>query len=274
MDPDATAVRPWTPAADQWSAGSTGPTSPADPPSAGDPLFPDDRPSWQPRIEPSPPGQNRLGLGLLIGLLAGLLVFGSGGYLLRMWTGESGTPVAGPTPTPAAPTASASLPPYEASQLKVNQDKFGGALAPFAESWLPWMGNCAKNGEPGGPRLARAERTRVFCEVGGLNVFFVEYTSIAERDKARLLRTQLNIDARQLTPGAAPPVERTAAPSGDGAGGYVEYAFREGSGAGARVVASVWWDRADAPVAGFLQGPWTSVGESWEPIRDVWRRHA
>jgi hypothetical protein len=264
--------RPWVQGADQqWPAGPTGPAGPA----GADPLLPEDRASWQPRITPSPQQRSRLGLGLLIGLLIGLVAFGPGGYALRMWTTEPGTTVAGPTPTPA-PTASgsAALPPYEASQLALNEAKFDGELTAFAESWLPWLGGCAKNGEPGGPRLSQAERTRIFCEIGGLNAFFVEYTSIAERDKARLLRSRLNIDARQLTPGVGPPAGEKAGASGTVKGGYVEYAFREGSGANARVVASVWWDDADAPVAGFLQGPWTSVGEKWEPIRDVWQRYS
>jgi hypothetical protein len=266
QDPYAgSGAQPWLPDAGQWTSGS-----------AEDPIFADDRPTWQPRITPSPRQRSRLGLGLLIGLLVGLLVFGTGGYLVRMSmepaggaTGREGTPA----PSAPGPAGSASLPPYEASQLTVNRGKFDGELAAFAESWLPWLGGCAKNGEPGGPRLSRAERTRIFCEIGGLNVFFVEYTSIAEREKARLLRSQLNIDARQLTPGVVAPQERTGG-SGTVSGNYVEYAFREGSGDNARAVCSVWWDDADAPVAGFLQAPWTAIGERWEPIRDVWQRYS
>jgi hypothetical protein len=246
------AARPWTP----------------------EPAFPGEKPSWQPRITPSPPQRGKLGLGLLVGLLVGLIVAGPGGYLLRLWTAEERPVATGPTAAPApSPGGSPSLRPYEASQLELNRAKFDGNLAAFAESWLPWMGGCTKNGEPGGPRLSQAERTRIFCEIGGLNVFFVEYTSVAERDKARLVRSRLNIDARQITPGVSAPAERTGR-SGAVKGTYVEYAFREGAGTNARPVCSIWWDDADTPVAGFLQSPWSAVGEKWGPIRDVWERYS
>jgi len=243
-------------------------------PWTSEPAFPGEKPSWQPRITPSPPQRGRLGLGLLVGLLVGLIVAGPGGYLLRLWTADHGPVATGPTAAPVpSPGGSPSLRPYEASQLALNRAKFDGNLAAFAESWLPWMGGCTKNGEPGGPRLSQAERTRIFCEIGGLNAYFVEYTSVAERDKARLVRSRLNIDARQLTPGVSAPAERTGR-SGAVKGTYVEYAFREGAGNNARAVCSIWWDDADTPVAGFLQSPWTAVGEKWGPIRDVWERYS
>jgi hypothetical protein len=248
----ASSARPWTP----------------------EPTFPGERPSWQPRITPSPPQRGRLGLGLLVGLLVGLVIAGPGGYLLRLWTADDGAPTTAQTAAPApSPGGTPSLRPYEASQLALNRAKFDGNLAAFAESWLPWVGGCAKNGEPGGPRLSQAERARIFCEIGGLNVFFVEYTSVAERDKARLVRSRLNIDARQLTPGVSAPAERTGT-AGAVKGTYVEYAFREGAGSASRPVCSIWWDDAETPVAGFLQGPWSAVGEKWGPIRDVWERYS
>jgi hypothetical protein len=247
-------------AAQQWSAE---PVSPAQ-----DPLFPDERSPWLPRITPSPPPQRgRLIVGLLIGALAGLLVFGTAGFFVgRSTAPEASGTTGGDRPTPPPTPGPSALPPYEASQLALNKGKFDGELAAFAESWLPWVAGCIRNGEPGGPRPLPAEKTRIFCEIGGLNVFFVEYKSLAERDKAHALRVALNIDARELTPGVGRPDERR--------GTSGAYAFREGSGATARTVASLWWDDADKPVAGFLQGPWKGLGESWDPLRDVWRRYS
>jgi hypothetical protein len=240
-------------------------------PDPSDPLFPDDRASWQPRIVPSPaPQRGRVVRALLIGLLSGLLVFGLSGFFLGRWTaGGSGV-----APTPE-PTGAADLAPYERSQLTLNGAKFTGALAALAEPWLPFADGCRKNGDPEGPRLNQGEAARVRCEYRSMSLYFVEYSSVAERDKIRIRNLGQNVDAQQLTPGAKPAADRRRTPSGRTEGGYVEYAFRSGQGAQARTVAGLWWDDADSPVGAYLLAFWTEgVGESWEPMRDVWSRHA
>lgn len=238
-----------------------------------DPLFPGEAPSWQPRIIPSPPPQRgRLIVGLLIGSLAGLLVFGVSGFFIGRFTvGDS----VDPQPSPSAVAATPTLPAYERSQLTLNEAKFSGELADFAEPWLPWVAACLKNGDRGGPPLNPGESLRVLCKFGGMSVYFVQYASIAERDKIRIRNLGQNVDARQIAPGVASAEQDRATPSGRSRGGYVEYAYRVGSGAAARTVSGLWWDDADRPVGAYLLAFWAEgAGENWEPMRDVWGRHA
>lgn len=237
-----------------------------------DPLFPDVAPSWQPRIVPSPPPQRgKLLIGLLIGLVSGLLVFGVSGFFVgRLTAGESSSPggVAGPTASPSAG-------PYEQTLLALNQPKFSGELAAFAEPWLTVIAGCLKDGDTGGPELGRGEATRVFCEYGAMSIYFVQYQSTAERDKARLRNLSHNLDARESTPGVKPGEEGLKTPSGHSTGSYIEYAYKAGSGDKARVVSALWWDDDTAPVGAFLLAYWEDgVGKSWEPMRDVWARHS
>jgi hypothetical protein len=247
-------------------------------PVPADPLFPDVAPSWQPRIIPSPPPQRgRLIRGLVIGLVVGLLAFGAGGFLAGRLTGDQAAPAPAPAPKSAPSPGAPALPPYESSLQTLNRTRFEASpdLARFAESWLPWASGCRKNGEPDGPALNPGEATRVFCEFGNLSLYFVQYKSASDRDKTRIRHLAQNVDARQLTPGVAAGSDRRATPSGHSEGSYIEYAYKAGSGATARTVSAVWWDDADTPVGAYLLAYWKDgVGESWEPIRDVWQRHA
>ena len=58
-------------------------------------------------------------------------------------------------------------------------------------------------------------------------------------------------------------------------GNYVEYAYRLTERGTTRTVSGLWWDDAQAPVAGYLLAYWKDgVGESWAPMRDLWSRYA
>lgn len=224
-----------------------------------------------PRIEPTPKQpKGRFLIPALAGLLAGLVLFGTGGWFLGRST--AGDPA--PTPTTAvttpAPTAGA-LPPYEQNQVTINQPKFTGALGPLSQGWLSQLSGCSRNGEKEGPALNKGEKARVRCEMDAMSLIFVEYATAADRDKARVKTLGQNVDARTLAPGAAEATVERATPSGRTNGNYVEYAYQ----ASGRVVSGIWWDDAASPVAAYLLAYWKEgTGQSWEPMRDVWARYA
>jgi hypothetical protein len=223
------------------------------------------------RIEPSPPpDRSRLLIGLLAGLIAGLLVFGTGGW----FAGRATAPTAAPKPT-AAPSPTNSLGVFEQSQVALNQPHFAATgLVAISQGWLPYLSSCTRSGEPGGPTLNAGEKTRVRCTLDGMSAIFVEYNSIAERDKARVKTLGQNVDARTLTPGVGAATQRPA-PSGRTNGNYVEYAYKLTEAGVTRPVAAVWWDDAQTPVAGYLLAYWEEgLGESWDPMRDLWARYA
>jgi hypothetical protein len=262
---------PWTTGPDA-AATSGAPSS-----GAATPSYPwEDRygfdlaPARGPRIEPSPPPNRRkLVLGLLIGLAAGLLIFGTGGVI----AGRATAPTAKPVPT-VAPTTEPPLGLYEQSQSALNQPKFTGELTPIAQGWLPYLAGCSRSGTTNGPALNVGEKTRVRCTFDGMTAIFVEYTSVAARDKARVTTLGQNVDARTLTPGVGAAKER-AAPSGRTSGNYVEYAYKLTENNVTRTVSGIWWDDARTPVAAYLLAYWKDgVGESWAPMRDIWTRYA
>jgi hypothetical protein len=222
-----------------------------------------------PRIEPTPKQpRSRYLVPALAGLLAGLVIFGTGGWFLGRST-AGGDPAPTPTRTTPAPTAAA-LAPYEQNQVTINQPKFTGPLAPVAQGWLARLSGCSRSGEKGGPVLNKGEKTRVRCEMDAMSVIFVEYATVADRDKARVKTLGQNVDARTLTPGAGAAVER-ATPSGRTNGNYVEYAYQ----ASGRTVSGIWWDDSATPVAAYLLAYWKEgTGQKWEPMRDVWARYA
>ncbi|MEV4643042.1 hypothetical protein AB0J80_37455 [Actinoplanes sp. NPDC049548] len=223
-----------------------------------------------PRIEPTPKQpRGRFLFPALAGLVAGLLIFGTGGWFLGR-SGAHDDPA--PTPTVAAPspTPSASQGVYEQNQIAINQPKFAGSLGSVAEGWLPHLSGCSRSGEKSGPKLNRGEKVRVRCEMDAMSVIFVEYATTADRDKARVATLGQNVDARTLTPGVGAAAER-ATPSGRTNGNYVEYAYKVSG----RTVAGIWWDDNATPVAAYLLAFWKEgTGEKWEPMRDVWARYA
>jgi len=228
-------------------------------------------PGWQRRIEPSPPTRGPFRNGLLIGLLVGLVVLAPAGYLVGdLLSGNESKPAATGEPSPS----STALPPYEARQAELNRAKFDGDMAAMAEPWLPYMSRCVNSSDPGARQPPRNEVARVICQLGNMQVFFVEFKTPEDRDQEFLTRKQQNLDAQQLAPGASAPT-RKAGPSGKNDGNYVEFAFKP-SAAGASAFAGIWWDREGAPlVAARIEVPWVSgLNQSWEPLRDIWQRHA
>jgi hypothetical protein len=144
----------------------------------------------------------------------------------------------------------------------------------MSQGWLPFLSNCTRSGEPGGPALKPTEKTRVRCTLDGMSAFFVEYDSISDRDKARVDTLRQNVDARTLTPGVGAATQGPT-PSGRTTGNYVEYAYKLTEGGVTRPVAAIWWDDAQTPVAGYLLAYWKEgLGESWDPMRDLWARYA
>ncbi|MFI6073011.1 hypothetical protein ACIA5C_15620 [Actinoplanes sp. NPDC051343] len=225
------------------------------------------------RIEPSPPpDRSRLLIGLIAGLVAGLLVFGVGGF----FAGRATAPDAAPKPkSKPNPTATGKLGVFEQSQVTLNQPHFAGTgLVTISQGWLPYLSSCSRSGEPGGPAVKAGEKARVRCTLNGMSVFFVEYGSIADRDRARVDTLRQNVDARTLAPGVGAATQGPT-PSGRTNGNYVEYAYKLTEAGVTRPVAAVWWDDAQTPVAGYLLAYWEEgLGESWDPMRDLWARYA
>jgi hypothetical protein len=230
-----------------------------------------DLPVGPPRIIPTPrPPRSRLVPGILVGLLAGLVLFGPAGYLFRAATAHpQATPTRGPTS--AASSATGTLSAFERNQLAINQPKVTGDLAPFARSWLPYITGCNVSGVPNGPKLGDGESTRVVCRYGGVTVYFVQFTAAADRDRSLGRRKSMAADAKPTLPGMADPQQRKAA-SGNASGNYVEYGFKAENG---RQYAAIWWDNTETAVGGFLVAEWKDgLNESWEPLRDLWQRYS
>jgi hypothetical protein len=235
-----------------------------------DPIFGDQRPSWEPRIVPSPPPQrSRLIVGALAGLVAGLLIFGATGFFAGRATAPKAAPASAPAPTPT-PTLSL----FEQAQAAANGAKFSSsALQSLAGPWLPYAWQCDHDGE-GGLGLTSGEKARVRCQLGDVTINFVEYTSTQERDKVRIANLAKNIDAQQLTPGVGPHASGPT-PSGKVTGDYLEYAYTVKSGDTDLTVAGLWWDDNSAPVGAYVLAYWKDkLGGSWAPLRDLWQRHA
>jgi hypothetical protein len=233
--------------------------------------WPDLPPVGPPRILPSPrPPRSKLVPGLLIGVLAGLLIFVPTGYFLRAATVHpKASPTQGPTAAPVDTSGAISA--FERNQLSLNQGKVTGDLATFAKSWLPYVSGCNTNADANGPKLGDGESTRVLCHYGAVTVYFVQFTSTGTRDAALGRRKTMNSDAKQLMPGVADLKQRKTT-SGNANGNYVEYGFKAESG---RQYAAIWWDNTDTAVGGFLVAEWKDgLQESWEPLRDLWQRYS
>jgi hypothetical protein len=216
------------------------------------------------RIEPSPPRRrSRLLLGLASGLAAGLLLFGTAGWYLGRATAPAGTAT-----TPGATTPGV----FERNQIRINTPDFQGTgLTTLSKGWLPYLATCNR----AAPTAAQGEKTRVRCTLDGMSAIFVEYNSVAERDKARVKTLSQAADARELTTGAAAPTQQRPTPSKRTTGNYVEYAYRLTESGVTRTISGIWWDDAKTPVAGYLLAYWKDgMGETWEPMRDLWSRYA
>jgi hypothetical protein len=156
---------------------------------------------------------------------------------------------------------------YEQRQLELNRTKVTGNLVKFAQPWLVRVSGCSNNNDRFGPKLNENEVSRVQCSLGTVSVYFVEYRTVSDRDKARTRTLTQNVDARTLTPGVAQPTQNPAGLEGN----YVEYAY---AGSESRTVSGIWWDYTPEPVAGYMIVYWgEGVGQSWEPLRDLWRRY-
>jgi hypothetical protein len=237
-------------------------------------LFPDGGPgslSWQPRIVPIPkPARGPIISAALLGLVAGLLVFGPTGYLVGHQTAAAPAPKPASSPNSGTPV----LPLFEHAQLQLNKPKFTSELTPIANSWLPWMTGCAKNGDKDGPRLGDGEDARVACHYANATIFFVRYKSTDERDKAYTKYLAQNIDAKHLASGVGEPTTKKTT-SGTVNGRYVEFAYKTSNDANGKPVCGMWWSDASAPIAAYLLAYWSEgLGENWEPLRDVWRRYS
>ncbi|NMO54100.1 hypothetical protein HH310_23310 [Actinoplanes sp. TBRC 11911] len=215
-----------------------------------------------PHNDSAPPPRRGQIRALTTGLLTGLLIFGTAGYL----TGRNTTP---PPPSPPKPTTSLGV--FEQNQVATNTKDFQGtALTPFAQGWLPYVATCNRSDTPGGPAKKPGEKARVRCTLDGMSAIFVQYNSTADRNKARATIETQAADARTLTPGANAP---TAAKQTTG--NYVEYAYRITERGITRTVSAICWDDAKTPAAGYLLAYWKEgVGQSWEPMRDLWSRYA
>ncbi len=214
---------------------------------------------------------SRFRLGIALGLIVGLVTFGTTGCLVGAWAFGSGSMFGKPAPSQSAGPGTG-LGPYAQSRVALNSPKFTGDLATFSRPWFAVVSLCYKNGDPGGPTLSEDEEIHIFCTKDGISFHFVQYRSIAARDKARARNLEKNVDARQLAPGVAEPTQRRTA-SGASSGSYVEFATNQGGDRpGRTIVAGIWWDNTDTPVACYLLAFWIDgLGESWEPLRDLWQ---
>jgi hypothetical protein len=219
------------------------------------------------RIEPTvAPRKSRLWLGLLIGFLVGVLIAAPTVFVLRSGGGSP----ASVTPS-AAPTGAAALGVFEKSQLAVNQPKFQGDLAVLAASWLPFVSNCVTDKESGGPKVDAATSAVVLCRYGNVFIHFVQFKGTAQRDVARAYRERLHTESTTLAPGMVAPAQKPRT-SDSTIGTYVEYAL---AGPDKKPVAGIWWDTGDTKaVAVYLETSYDSLGNSWDPLRDLWQRHS
>jgi hypothetical protein len=220
---------------------------------------------WQPRIAPTPRGPRR---GLIVAMIAGavvlLLLVSTAVFFAVRDPGDDTTgtqPPVGPPSGSAAPSVGAST----------EQAKFPAALRPFADSWLSRVRNCIRHDDSGGPTLGDGEVVRIFCQSGTMDVYFVQYASTDERDKARDRRLRQAGEAAEKVPGLAAPSKRRTT-SGNAEGDYLEYGFTVDDG---RVFAGLWWDDTSTPVGAFIVANWKDqAGGSWTPVRELWTQNA
>ncbi|MFU8875692.1 hypothetical protein [Micromonospora sp. SL4-19] len=212
------------------------------------------------RIEPSRPQSKRRDWVSVAVALVLTLVAGTAGFFL----GGGGDKGAKPSPS-ASPT----LPPYEATQYTINKSKFEGALAPLAEPWLTRIGGCVTYNEAGAPKLPADEKQHMFCQYSGAWLHFVLYPETKQKDTARDFREKLNLAGGAMAPGLREATRTTGGVTG-ATGSYVEYAFKGEDG---RPICGVWWNRDDIDGAFYIETLCEEgVAGNWDALRDLWRR--
>jgi hypothetical protein len=241
------------------------------------PAQPPPMPTYQPAAEEAVRFRPPVGA-LVLGLLLGLVVFGSTGYLVgarlagsTVDTAPAAVDRAGvPAASGSAASASAAAAPAanEDDRTVTNRRVVGPALASLAESWLPVLADCVSSSEAGGPIRQQGEQLRVLCAVNTISVYFVRYRSAAELSKVRATRQKQNADASRIAPGAAPVAAQRPGTSGRTTGRYIEFAYRVGG----RTMNGIWWDDAASTTAAYLETQWTDDG--WGKLREVWQRYS
>jgi hypothetical protein len=243
-----------------WAGPSSQPVSAA--PSSGVPVPLDREPFGMSgrRIAPVQVVRKRRSwISLVAGGLAIALVAGALGYVLR-----------GPADEDKAPSETASLSPYRATQLSINKAKFIGELAPLGEPWLPDVSGCVVYNDDGGPALPPNEERHIFCPDGALELHFVLFREQAQRDAARAQRQDLNLTAASIAPGLREATRTTGGMTGV-PGSYVEYAFK----VQARAFCGIWWNRDDSNGVLVIETPCEDgIAGNWEALRDLWRRYS
>ena len=247
------------------------PAVPVSPPPQSPPAW-QQQPPWAPRSadpyaldEPEPTGRRtpRFVTGLVIGLVVAVLA-ATGAFFIGNAT--AGKPAAKPSAAPS-PT----LPGYEANEKTLNEAKFSGDLAALAQPWLPYLGFCLNNSDPGGPTLLQDENKHVFCRYGSVFVHFAQYKSQAAMNIERDYRKQLNQLDASLAPGQEAPAQKKGGVS-HAQGDYVEYALKSSDG---RPLCGIWWSLNDASSAVFMEALChEALGDQWAPLRDLWQRYS
>jgi hypothetical protein len=215
-----------------------------------------------PSAGPAAPARSRPPVAvLLLGLLIGLLIFGSTGYLVGSTSGASDVDGAS---NGVGNTA-------RESQEAANRRRVGPLLVPLAASWLPWLGGCLSSSEAGGPAPQAGEQSRVSCAASAsINVFFVQYKATADRDKARGTRTSQNANSTKLAAGAAPVANNRSGTSKRTTGGYIEFAYQ----ADGKTYGGIYWDDATSTAAAYIEKLWSDGDGGWSPLRDLWQRYS
>lgn len=198
---------------------------------------------------------------LPVGALVIALVAGAAGFFV----GKAGAG-GGDAPTPSA---SASLSPYEATQLSINTATFQGELAPLAKPWLSRIGGCVSYNTPGAPKLPSDEKQHVFCDHSGAWLHFVLYPGDTQKAAARKFRLGLNFSGASLAPGMREATRTTGGVTST-AGSYLEYAFDGGDG---KPICGLWWDPDNSNGAYYVETPCEKgIAGNWDALRDLWRR--
>ncbi|MFF0155458.1 hypothetical protein [Micromonospora sp. NPDC005203] len=192
-----------------------------------------------------------------------------GGLALTLVAGVAGYALGGRGDSDEPPPVTASLSPYQATQLSINKSKFTGELAQMGELWLADVSGCVVYGR-GGPALAENEEAHVFCPNGALQVHFSLFREVALKIAGRAQREELGRTANAFAPGVREATRTTGGVTGV-PGSYVEYGFLfEG-----QAYCGVWWDRDDSNAVMVLETPcMAGIAGNWDALRDMWRRHS